>query len=127
METWETVTMSRKEAPRAGLVKAALAGQLTNAQGAQALQLSRRQFRRLKARYRGEGIRGLAHRLRGRASARALDRDLQARVAELVQTTYRDFNDCHCTQKLREVEGLAVSRSTVRRLRRALGLPPKRR
>ena len=38
METWETVTMSRKEAPRAGLVKAALAGQLTNAQGAQDLQ-----------------------------------------------------------------------------------------
>jgi hypothetical protein len=32
--------MSRKEAPRAGLVKAALAGQLTNAQAAQALQLS---------------------------------------------------------------------------------------
>jgi transposase len=127
METWETVTMSRKEAPRAGLVKAALAGQLTNAQGAQALQLSRRQFRRLKARYRREGIRGLIHRLRGRASARALARDLQARVAALVQTTYRDFNDGHCTEKLREVEGLAVSRSTVRRLRRALGLPPKRR
>jgi hypothetical protein len=46
---------------------------------------------------------------------------------ELIQTTYRDFNDCHCTEKLREVEGLAVSRDTVRRLRRALGLPPKRR
>src|SRR5262245_32303295 len=43
------------------------------------------------------------------------------------QTTYRDFNDCHCTEKLREVEGLAVSRSTVRRLRRGLGPPAKRR
>ena len=46
---------------------------------------------------------------------------------ELIQTTYREFNDCHCTEKLREVEGLPVSRDTVRRLRRALGLPPKRR
>jgi hypothetical protein len=48
-------------------------------------------------------------------------------VVKLVQTTYRDFNDCHCTEKLREVEGLPVSRSTVRRLRRGLGLPAKRR
>jgi hypothetical protein len=59
METWETVTMSRKEAPRVGLVKAALAGQITNAHGAHALGLSLRQFRRLKARYRAEGARGL--------------------------------------------------------------------
>jgi transposase len=127
METWESVTMSRKEAPRAGLIKAALAGHITNAQGAQALRLSVRQVRRLKARYRAAGVPGLLHRLRGRASPRALARALRERVVALVQTRYRDFNDCHCTEKLREVDGLAVSRSTVRRLRRALGLPAKRR
>jgi transposase len=127
METWESVTMSRKEAPRAGLVKAALAGQITNAQGAQALRISVRQFRRLTARYRVGGVRGLLHGLRGRASPRALDPAVRERAVGLVQTTYRDFNDCHCTEKLREVEGLAISRSTVRRLRRALGLPAKRR
>jgi hypothetical protein len=37
------------------------------------------------------------------------------------------LNDCHATEKLQEVEGLRLSRSSVRRLRRALGLPPKRR
>ena len=36
--------MSRKEVPRAGLVKAALAGRITNQQGATALHLSVRQF-----------------------------------------------------------------------------------
>lgn len=126
METWETITMSRKEAPRAGLVKAALAGQITNAQGAHALGLSGRQFRRLKARYRAAGVRGLVHGLRGRPSPRALACELRDRLRELVQTTYQDFNDCHATEKLREVEGLPVSRPTVRRLRRAWGLPPKR-
>ena len=59
METWETVTMSRKEAPRAGLVKAALAGQIPNVQAAHALRISLRQFRRLKARFRAAGVRGL--------------------------------------------------------------------
>src|SRR5713226_9638797 len=34
METWETFTMSRKEVPRAGRLKAARAGRITNAQGA---------------------------------------------------------------------------------------------
>ena len=40
--------MSRKEVPRAGLVKAARAGKITNHEGAVALQLSVRQFQRLK-------------------------------------------------------------------------------
>ena len=40
--------MSRKEVPRAGLVKAALAGKITNQEGARALHLSVRQFKRLK-------------------------------------------------------------------------------
>ena len=119
--------MSRKEARRPGLVQAVLAGTITTAAGAHALDMSLRQFRRLKARYRTEGVRGLVHRRRGQPSGRGLDVEVRDRVVELVQTTYRDFNDCHCSEKLRELEGLPVSRSTVRRLRRALGLPPKRR
>jgi transposase len=127
MEPWETVTMTRKEARRPGVVQLAVAGQITVGAGAYALDMTPRQFRRLTARYRAEGVRGLVHRLRGRPSPRALESELRDRVRELIRTTYREFNDCHCTEKLREVEGLAVGRETVRRLRRALGLPPKRR
>jgi transposase len=127
METWETVTMSRKEARRPGLVQLAVAGKITTAEGARALAMSLRQFRRLKVRYRAEGVRGLVHRRRGHPSERGLDGERRARVVDLVQTTSRDFNDCHGTEKLQAVEGLSVSRSTVRRLRRGLGLPPKRR
>lgn len=128
METWEdTLTMSRKEVPRAGLVKAALAGQITNAQGATALGLSVRQFQRLKRRFHRAGPRGLLHAGRGRPSPRALPRTLRARVAELLQTVYWDVNDCHVTEKLREVDGLPVGRESVRQIRRALGLPPKHR
>lgn len=119
--------MSRKEVPRAGLLKAALAGQVTNAQGALALRLSVRQFQRLKERFRTEGARGLIHRGRGRASPRRRPPEVQQRVAALLQSTYAGFNDCHVTEKLREVEGLGLSRESVRRIRRALGLPAKHR
>jgi transposase len=127
METWETFRMSRKETPRPGLVKLALAGQITNQEGAAGSKLTLRQFQRVKARYRAEGLRGLLHRRRGQLSPRALPSALRTRVAELLQSVYRDVNDCHATEKLREVEGLAVSRASVRRIRRALGLPAKHR
>jgi len=119
--------MSRKEARRPGLVQLAVAGKITTAEGARGLEMSLRQFRRLKARYRAEGVRGLVHRRRGQPSGRGLDVELRDRIVELAQTTYREFNDCHATEKLRALEGLPVSRSTVRRLRRARGMPPKRR
>ena len=57
--------MSRKELPRAGLVKAGLAGRITNRQGAAALHLSLRQFQRLKARMRTEGAPALRRGSRG--------------------------------------------------------------
>lgn len=118
--------MSRKEVSRAGRVKAARAGKITNAQGALALHLSVRQFQRVKVRFVAEGPRGLLHRLRGRPAPRRLPADVRASVAELLQSTYAGFNDCPATEKLREVEGLLLSRSSVRRLRCALGLPAKR-
>src|SRR5436190_749611 len=68
----ETFTMSRKEVLRAGLVRAALAGKITNAEGAGALHLTVRQFKRLKARVRTEGVAGLPHRARGRPGRRHL-------------------------------------------------------
>ena len=119
--------MSRKEVPRAGLLKAALAGKISNAQGALAMRVSVRQFQRVKVRFAAEGPRGLLHRLRGRpAPRRRLPADVRTRVAALLQSTYAGFNDCHATEKLQEVEGLVLCRASVRRLRRALGLPAKR-
>jgi len=123
----ETFSMSSKEVPRAGLLKAALAGRITNAQGARALRLSVRQFRRLKRRFREQGARGLLHALRGRPSNRRLAAPAQAQIGVLMTTTYAGFNDVHLTEKLREVHHLVVSRSTVRHIRLALGQPATRR
>src|SRR5438876_509984 len=117
----ETFTMSRKEVPRAGLVKPALAGKITNQEGARALRLTVRQFKRLKARVRRQGLRGLVHRRRGQPSSRRLPAALRAQVVTLMTTTYAGFNDVHLTEKLQQVHALPVSRATVRRIRLALG------
>jgi Helix-turn-helix domain len=87
----ETFTMSRKEVPRAGLVTAALAGKITNQEGARALRLTGRQFKRLKARFRQQGLRGLVHRRRGQPSPRRLPVELrellEGRLVVLYQGT----------------------------------------
>ena len=119
--------MSQKEAPRTGLLKALVAGRVTGSEVAAALHLSERQVRRLRRRFETEGAEGLVHRSRGRPSRRRLAQRLRQRVAALLTTRYRDFNDCHATEKLQEVEGLAISRATVHRWRRALGRPAKHR
>lgn len=112
--------------PRAGLVKAALAGKITNQEGARALRLSVRQFKRLKARFRRQGLRGLVHRRRGRPSPPRLPAISRAQIVTLMTTTYAGFNDVHLTEKLQQVHALPVSRATVRRIRLALGRPPQR-
>jgi transposase len=119
--------MSRKEAPRVGLLTALVARRVTGREVATALAVTVRQVWRLKRRFEAAGAKGLLHRSRGRPSPRRLAARLRQRVMTLLTTTYRDFNDCHATEKLQEVEGLALSRPTVRRLRQALGRPAKRR
>jgi hypothetical protein len=89
--------MSRKEVPRAGLLKAARAGRTTNAQGARALRLSGRQFRRLKTRFRAGGARGLLHALRGRPGNRRVAPQVREQIVALMTTTYAGFNDVYLT------------------------------
>ena len=115
--------MSREEVPRAGLLKAVLAGKITNAQGALSMQVSVRQFHRVKVRFAGRPAPSPA----GPAVAPPPGRGDSRAGRRAAARPYAGLNDCHLTEKLQEVEGLRLSRSTVRRLRRSVGLPATRR
>src|SRR5882672_606170 len=120
------ITMSAKEVQRPGLVRAAQSGKITNLEGAAALGISVRQFRRLRRRFEAAGVPALLHQGRGRPSGRRLPETIRARVAKLLVGRYAGFNDCHLAEILREQEGLALSRASVQRIRTELGLEPKR-
>lgn len=115
--------MGVKEARRLGVVEAAVRGKITNGEGAEALGVSARQFRRLKRRVERQGARGVIHGNRGRASPRRLDQKIRRRVEELLRSEVR-LNDCHLRDLLGE-ENVQVSADSVRRIRRQLGLAPK--
>lgn len=117
--------MGVREARRLGVVEAALRWKITNGEGAEALGLSARQFRRLKRRVERQGAGGLMHGNRGRVSPRRLAETIRQRIEGLLHGEVR-LNDCHLRDLLGE-DGVTVSADSVRRIRRQLGLPPKQR
>jgi Helix-turn-helix domain len=102
-------------------------GQITTAQAAEALEITPRQIRRLRGTLRQAGPAGLAHKSRERPAHNRLAAPLRAQVVALARGRYVGLNDVHLTEKLTAIEGLSVSRATVRRILRAAGVGSPRR
>ena len=125
----ETFTLSQKELQRVSVISTCIKGDLACASAAGLLSLSVRQIKRLKKRMREDGEAALAHANRGRPSPRRLPERTRQAAVRLARCKYAGFNDQHLCEKLNEVEGLQLSRETLRRLLRkeGLGSPRKRR
>ncbi len=115
--------MGNRDARRLGLIQAAVQGKITNGEGAAAVGLSVRQFKRLRSRVRRLGAQGVVHGNRGRPSARRLPERTRQRVRELLTGPVK-VNDHHIAD-LVSGEGSLVSAASVRRERQRLKLPPK--
>src|SRR5262247_1866602 len=89
-------------------------------------RMSRREFKRLEAVVRARvarlGPKGVLHGNRGRRPRHRIAEAVRARVVELRREKYGGFNDQHFSEKLAEVEGVQLSRTTVRRILRAAGI-----
>jgi len=117
--------MGNRDARRLGVLKAALDGRITNREGAAALEVSVRQFKRLRRQVRERGVHGVVHGNRGRASSNRLSPELRERVVAMLTGAIK-LNDPHIADLL-AAEGVAVSPASVRRIRVSLKLAPKRR
>ena len=101
-------------------------GELTVSEAALALGMSRRQMQRLRKKVKQEGHCGVVHGNAGRAPKHKTAELVAQRIVAFWRSKYVGFNDQHFTEKLREVEGLAIARETVRRILRGAGLGPAR-
>ena len=104
-------------------------GEVTVGEVAASLGRSRRQVQRMRKRVAGKGATGLVHGNAGRCPKHRTSREVREQVVMLRRGKYDGFNDQHFTEKLAEVEGLELSRETVRRILREAGIgsPRKRR
>ena len=119
--------MGQKQLQRWHLMKMVEVGKITLKEASERIGVSYRQAKRIGRAIRERGIKGLVHGNRGRPSNHRIKESLREKVLELSKRVYWDFNDTHFTEKLRECEGIDLSRETLRKLRREAGMAPKRR
>lgn len=108
--------MSAQELDRFQIIKKVIGQHLTGVKAADLLSLSTRQVRRLKAKVKHFGPRGLIHGNRGRVSHNKIDAVEKKKIISLLHKHYHDFKPAFACEKLRENHGLNHDPKTIRRL-----------
>lgn len=121
-----TIRMTRHEAFRYEICQQLISGELRESEAAERLELSVRQVRRLKKRAQEEGVSGLVHRSRGRASGRRLPSSTREGIVTLYRERYAGWNMTHFSERLSEKHGIEASRETVRGLLQDEASRPRR-
>jgi len=106
--------MRREELKRVSLIRKVLEGEVTQREVGEMLDLSERQVRRIARRVEEEGDEGVIHRSRGEPSHGAISERTKGKIISLCKTRYEGFGPTLASEKLEELEGIEVSRETLR-------------
>jgi biotin operon repressor/transposase-like protein len=110
----EIVGLSGRERDRLVVLRQVKEGKLPQRKAAEQLGLSSRWVKKLMKRLKSEGDRGLAHRLRGRASNRGHGAEVRKRAMELVGEQYADYGPTLASEVLAGDHAIEVNRETLR-------------
>lgn len=116
------IRMSRKERKRLEVMSRVKSKGLRLIDGAEILEISYRQSKRIYRRYRQEGSDGLVHKLRDRRSNHGAGHLVREQVVGLLKDRYVGFGPTFAAEKLEE-DGYSLSRETVRQWLIASKLP----
>lgn len=109
--------MSKREATRNHVIHNVLEGRIGQSDAVKILRLGGRQIRRLCARVRSEGTRGIVHRLRGQPSNNQLDPELlEKALCALHEKIWEGFGPKFASEKLERYHGIRLSKETVRQI-----------
>jgi hypothetical protein len=113
----ERFDMGMKERDKLHAIRNVLEGRMTQAEAATILRRSERQVRRLCARVRGKGERGLVHGLRGQPSNNRLDEELLGQaLSALHNPLWEGFGPTFAQEKLDKYHGIDLGKTTIRNL-----------
>jgi hypothetical protein len=109
------LTMTLREADRLVIVRRIESKELSIEYGARELGITPRQMKRIRKRYREQGVRGLISLRKGRPSSNRKSVAFQQQVMGTVRAKYADYGPTLAAEKLIERHGLLVSKETLRK------------
>lgn len=119
--------LSARELSRVEVMARVKAGSLRLREGAELLELSYRQAKRVWARYRGGGAKALQHGNCRRRSNRAHAAEFRRAVLDRVRERYADFGPTLASEHLASDDGLRIHAESLRRWMGEAGLWQKQR
>lgn len=108
--------MSLKELDRNNIINRLLRKEINGTKAANLLKLSVRQTKRLKARVKREGPKGLIHGNRGRPSHNQTPLAEKEKITRLLHKHYYDFKPGFATEKLQEDHRISRDPKTIRQI-----------
>ena len=121
------LTMSEKEVSRLEVMQRLKEKNLSQKEAARMLDVSVRQVKRMLKMYREKGAAGLVSQRRGRVSNNRLSEETRRKALDLLGSKYRGFGPTLAQEKLVELEGLEISKESVRKMMMVAGLWKARR
>lgn len=119
----EALNMGMKDRDRLCVVRNALDRKITQAQAAKILRLSHRQVQRICAAVREQGDRGILHGLCDQPSNHRLEEELLGQaLSALHNPLWEGFGPLFAREKLGELCGIRLGKTTVRKLMLSTGL-----
>lgn len=110
----DIINMSGKELNKLNLLHKVMNRRLSQKDAADILKLTDRHIRRLVKKIRIYGDRAIIHASRGKESKRKYSEELRDKVIKIVNTSYHDFGPTLASEKLDELNGIKLSRETLR-------------
>lgn len=119
-----TITLNARQQRRVEILTRLDAGVLDVSAAAEMLGVGARQVRRLRARFRQEGMTAMIHGNSSRQPANRTDPAIVERIVALAgpQGKYHDLNACHLQEFLEQDEQIRIGRSTLDRLLKQAGV-----
>lgn len=114
--------LSAEQKRRYEIVSDIIACKISRKDASLMLDLSDRQVRRLLCKVKEHSLLGVCHGNAGRVANNRFEHDKLERIKSLLIDKYSDFNAKFASEKLRESEGIIVSKEKIRRLQIELGL-----
>jgi transposase len=108
--------VSQKEMDRAFALSKVKENQITLKEAAHVMSISYAQTKRLWARYKKEGSKGLISKKRGRRSNRAVSQEERERIAQIIQKNYQGCFPLFTCEKLRQYYQVHYSSEFIRSL-----------